>query len=101
MAADNLVRSPARTGVVIGALAAGVSLMFQTAGVGRSNEEPIKKWVDQVIQADAFVFSGSLASAANSSLSPMLPSVGDAIRKVDGVERVVAVRFSARSTRRR
>jgi putative ABC transport system permease protein len=92
LAADNLVRAPARTGVVIGALAAGVSLMFQTAGVGRSNEDPIKKWVDQVIQADAFVFSGSLASA-NSSMTPMRPDVGEAIRKVDGVERVVALHF--------
>ena len=92
LAADNLVRSPARTGVVIGALAAGVSLMIQTAGVGRSNEEPIKKWVEQVIQADAFVFSGSLTSA-NSSLAPMQPAVGEAMQKVDGVERVVGLRF--------
>ena len=74
------------------ALAAGVSLMFQTAGVGRSNEEPIKKWIEQVIQADAFVFSGSLTSA-NSSLTPMQPNVGEAMSQVDGVERVVGLRF--------
>ncbi len=92
LAADNLIRSPARTGVVIGALAAGVALMFQTAGVGRSNEEPIKAWVDQVIQADAFVFSGSLTSA-NSSLSPMRPNVGEVLQKLPGVERVVGLRF--------
>jgi putative ABC transport system permease protein len=92
LAADNLIRSPARTGVVIGALAAGVALMFQTAGVGRSNEEPIKAWVEQVIQADAFVFSGSVSSA-NSSLSPMNPKVGKEIEKVEGVERVVGLRF--------
>jgi putative ABC transport system permease protein len=92
LAADNLIRAPARTGVVIGALAAGVSLMFQTAGVGRSNEVPIKQWVEQVIQADAFVFSESLAKA-NSSTSPMRPEVGAAMAKVDGVERVVGLRF--------
>jgi putative ABC transport system permease protein len=92
LAADNLIRAPARTGVVIGALAAGVSLMFQTAGVGRSNEEPIKKWVEQVIQADSFIFSGSLTSA-NSSLTPMPPAVGAALSKVEGVERVVGLRF--------
>lgn len=92
LAADNLIRSPARTGVVIGALAAGVSLMFQTAGVGRSNEEPIKKWVEQVIQADSFIFSGSITSA-NSSLSPMQPAVGEKLAKLDGVERVVGLRF--------
>ncbi len=92
LAADNLIRSPARTGVVIGALAAGVSLMIQTAGVGRSNEEPIKKWIEQVIQADAFVFSGSLTSA-NSSLAPMRPLVREKIEQVEGVERVVGLRF--------
>ena len=92
LAADNLVRSPARTGVVIGALGAGVALMFQTAGIGRSNEEPITDWIDQVIQADAFVFSGNLSSA-NSSLAPMLPEVGEKIKKLDGVERVVGLRF--------
>ena len=92
LAADNLIRAPARTGVVIGALAAGVALMFQTAGVGRSNEEPIKRWIEQVIQADSFVFSGSLTSA-NSSLSPMQPHVGESLRKVEGVERVVGLRF--------
>jgi len=93
LAADNLIRSPARTGVVIGALAAGVSLMFQTAGVGKSNEVPVKQWIDQVIQADAFVFAGSLTSA-NSSLAPMKPGIGKLIQeKVPEVERVVGLRF--------
>ena len=41
LASDNLIRSPGRTGVVIGALGAGVAVMIQTAGVGRSNEEPV------------------------------------------------------------
>ena len=92
LAADNLIRSPARTGVVIGALAAGVSMMFQTAGVGKSNQVPIREWLDQVLQADAYVFRGNLASA-NSSLSPMEPRVGDELRAVPGVERVVGLRF--------
>lgn len=92
LAADNLIRSPARTGVVIGALASGVALMFQTAGVGRSNEEPITDWIEQVIQADCFVFSGSLTSA-NSSLSPMNPQVGKDLENTKGVERVVGLRF--------
>lgn len=92
LAADNLLRSPGRTGVVIGALAAGVSLMFQTAGVGKSNEVPIREWLSQVIQADAYVFWGNLASA-NSSMTPMDGKVADDIRKIDGVDRVVGLRF--------
>jgi putative ABC transport system permease protein len=93
LAADNLLRAPARTGVVIGALAAGVSLMIQTAGVGRSNEIPVKLWIDQVIQADAFVFWGNLTSA-NSSMTWMDPGVGpEIVKNVPGVERCVGIRF--------
>jgi putative ABC transport system permease protein len=92
LAADNLIRSPARTGVVIGAMAAGVSMMFQTAGVGKSNQIPIREWLDQVLRADAYVFRGNLASA-NSSLTPMEPGVRDELKAIPGVERVVGLRF--------
>jgi putative ABC transport system permease protein len=92
LAADNLIRSPARTGVVIGAMAAGVGLMFQTAGVAKSNRIPISEWLDQVLRADAYVFRGNLASA-NSSLTPMEPGVRDELRAIPGVERVVGLRF--------
>jgi putative ABC transport system permease protein len=93
MAADNLVRSPARTGLVIGALAAGVSLMFQTAGVGKSNEIPIRAWLKQVLCADGFVFWGNLA-AANSSATPVESRVAlDIENNVPGVESVVRLRF--------
>lgn len=92
LAADNLVRSSGRTGVVIGALAAGVSLMFQTAGVGKSNEVPIREWLDQVIRADAFVFRGNLATA-NSSMAPMEPGLRKELANLPNVERVVGLRF--------
>jgi putative ABC transport system permease protein len=92
LAADNLIRSPARTGVVIGALAAGVSLLFQTAGVETSNEVPIRHWIEQVIRADAFVFRGNPVSA-NSSMTPMEPTTADDLRRLPGVERVVGLRF--------
>lgn len=92
LAADNLVRAPGRTGVVVGALAAGVGLMFQTAGVGISNEVPIREWLDRVIRADAFVFWGNLASA-NNSMTPMDPKVRTKLQAVPGVEHVVGLRF--------
>jgi putative ABC transport system permease protein len=93
LAFDNLSRAPGRTGVVIGALGAGVALMFQTAGVGRSNEEPIMSWITQVVQADHFVFSGNMTSA-NSSNSPMSASVAQDLKKLPGVEDVMAIRYS-------
>jgi putative ABC transport system permease protein len=93
LAADNLLRAPARTGVVIGALAGGVALMFQTSGVGRSNEEPIMTWIDQVLQADYYCFWGSLATASN-SVTPMEPRIGREIKEsVPGVEEVVGLRY--------
>jgi putative ABC transport system permease protein len=92
LAADNLIRSPGRTGVVIGALAAGVALMFQTAGVGKSNEVPIREWLEQVIRGDAFIFRGNMVSA-NSSMTPMEPQLREKLEKLPGVERVIGLRF--------
>lgn len=93
LAFDNLSRAPGRTGVVIGALGAGVALMFQTAGVGRSNEEPVVVWIAQVVQADHFVFSGNM-TAANSSNSPMVATVRDDLKALPGVEDVMSIRYA-------
>ncbi|HEX4608692.1 MAG TPA: FtsX-like permease family protein, partial [Urbifossiella sp.] len=93
LAFDNLTRAPGRTGVVVGALGAGVALMVQTAGVGRSNEEPVVEWIAQVVQADHFVFAGTMTSA-NSSNSPMTPAVARDLRALPGVERVMTIRYA-------
>src|SRR5262249_27321638 len=57
LAADNLVRSPGRTGLVIGALAAGVALVVQTAGVIRSNRLSIDEWIEESFGSDLVVTS--------------------------------------------
>jgi putative ABC transport system permease protein len=93
LAFDNLTRAPGRTGVVIGALGAGVAMMFQTAGVGRSNEEPVIAWIKQVVQADHFVFAGNMTSA-NSSNSPMSATVARDLASLPTVERVMSIRYS-------
>jgi putative ABC transport system permease protein len=93
LAFDNLTRAPGRTGVVIGALGAGVAMMFQTAGVGRSNEEPVVDWITQVVQADHFVFSGNMTTA-NSSNSPMADAVARDLAALPAVERVMAIRYA-------
>ncbi|QJW97104.1 ABC transporter permease [Frigoriglobus tundricola] len=93
LAFDNLSRAPGRTGVVIGALGAGVALMFQTAGVGRSNEEPVVAWISQVVQADHFVFSGNM-TAANSSNSPMAAAVARDLKALPGVDGVMSIRYA-------
>jgi len=68
LAADNLVRAPGRTGLVITVLAAGVAIFLQTAGVIRSNEDPILQWVDQTFDADLFIMSGSAIVGSGENL---------------------------------
>ena len=92
LAADNLIRSPGRTGLVIGALAAGVAIMVQTAGVGRSNEEPITRWLGEVIQADMFVSAGSIQEVM-SSQCPVDPSLIRDLSGIQGVEHVCGIRY--------
>ena len=84
---------------VIGALAAGVAVMIQTAGVGRSNEEPVTKWLDEIIQADQFLAAGNITEAIGSQ-APVDPQVMRELRTVEGVGSVAgAVVFAARARR--
>jgi putative ABC transport system permease protein len=92
LAADNLLRAPGRTGVVVGALAAGVALMFQIAGIGKSNEEPVLEWLDRVVSADFIVICGDPKST--SSLLPMQPEVADKLKALPGVEATMPVRYT-------
>lgn len=92
LAADNLMRAPGRTGVVVGALAAGVALMFQTAGIGRSNEEPILDWLNRIVNADAIVVCGNPMESSNMAL-PMDPALGRKLKEVEGVADVMSVRY--------
>jgi putative ABC transport system permease protein len=97
LAADNLARSPGRTGLVIAALAATVALMVQTAGVMKSSEETILNWLDHTIAADLFVTANSPVTKTGSS-QPMRDKMMTDLKsfKVDGkevVRDVVPVRF--------
>lgn len=92
IAADNLIRAPGRTGMVIAALAAGVCLIVETAGIIRSNRETIMTWVDDTISADVIVTSGSPVGSGGQN-TPMEEALGDALRKLPEVEEVTPVRF--------
>ena len=92
IAADNLIRAPGRTGMVIAALAAGVCLIVETAGIIRSNRETIIQWVDDTISADVVVTSGSPVGSGGQN-TPMEESLGDELRKLPEVEEVTPVRF--------
>jgi putative ABC transport system permease protein len=93
LAADNLLRAPGRTGVVVGALSAGVALLVQVAGVGKCNEGPILEWVERAVTADLFVFAGTLANATSSNL-PLSADLGAKLQaEVPGIAGVLPLRY--------
>jgi putative ABC transport system permease protein len=92
LAADNLVRSPGRTGIVVAALAATGALMVQTAGFIRSTEDAVLDWIDHAVAADLFVTSGGSLSSASAAL-PMDEHVATQLRKLPEVESALGVRI--------
>jgi putative ABC transport system permease protein len=92
LAVDNLLRSPGRTGFVAAALAAGVGMSVQIAGVAASNERPVLAWIDQSMTADLFVLGGDTASATSSQMA-IDPNVADDLRRLPDIREVVPVRF--------
>jgi putative ABC transport system permease protein len=58
LAADNLVRSPGRTGLVVAALAATGSLLLTTSGFLHSTEQTMSEWLEEKVGADLFLTGG-------------------------------------------
>lgn len=92
LAADNLVRTPGRTGLVIAALAATAALMVQTSGFLKSTRVGIYDWLEEKIDADLFVTSGSPVSSGGAALT-MPEDFEQKLRKVEGVEAVLPLRM--------
>jgi putative ABC transport system permease protein len=92
LAADNLVRSPGRTGLVIAALAATGGLMVQTAGILKSSRLAVFEWVDEKIAADLFVTSGSSLTSGGAALS-MQETMLERLKEINGVQAILPVRF--------
>lgn len=69
LAADNLVRSPGRTGLVIAALAACVALMAHTAGIIQSNETAVLGWLDRAVTADLIITAGGPISSTGQTMA--------------------------------
>jgi putative ABC transport system permease protein len=92
LAADNLVRAPGRTGLVIAALAAGVALVTQTFGTIVSNRTALRGWVQEAIAADLIVTSGSPVGAGGGQTVSMNESLGKKLRAIPGVEAALPMR---------
>ena len=92
LAADNLLRTPGRTGFVIAALAAGVALMIMQAGFIRSSNHAFLFWLDQSVTADMMVTSGGPLSSSGQTL-PMKETVLDELKEDFAGLRVVPITF--------
>jgi putative ABC transport system permease protein len=92
LAADNLLQSPGRTGMVIGALAAGVSLVMQTAGVIQSNRAALRTWIEGSIAADVIITGGSSLGSGDHG-EPMDQEVSDALAGLAEVEGILPLRL--------
>jgi putative ABC transport system permease protein len=92
LAADNLVRAPGRTGLVIAALAAGVALVTQTYGTIVSNRTALREWIQEYIAADLIVSAGSPVGAGSTQTQTMKEEVAKQIRAIPGIEEALPSR---------
>ncbi|MHB1424484.1 MAG: FtsX-like permease family protein [Gemmataceae bacterium] len=92
LAADNLVRSPGRTGIVIAALAATAALVFGLSSFIHSTKETISSWLDDKVAADLFLTCGGSIDSA-SLTQPMDAHLRDKLTALPEVEAAVGVRF--------
>jgi putative ABC transport system permease protein len=98
LAADNLARSPGRTGLVIAALAAGAALLIHTAGLTLSSEEEVLNWIDDTLRAELFVTCNSGIVNGGSS-QPLRSGLVSQIEALEGVEHVAPVHFDRKDFR--
>jgi putative ABC transport system permease protein len=92
LAADNLARSPGRTGLVVGALAAGVALVLQTAGTTLSTEGTVLTWIEESVTADLFVSADAPVGTGGQN-QPLSDELGRRFAEVPGVAAALPVRF--------
>lgn len=92
LAAENLSRSSGRTGLVVGALAAGVALVLQTAGTTASTEDTVLGWINESITADLFVTADKPVGTGSQNL-PLPGELVQQVRSLPGVAAALPVRL--------
>jgi len=92
LAADNLVRSPGRTGIVIAALAATAALVFGLSAFIHSTKETVYHWLDNKVAADLFVTCGGSIDSA-SLTQPMDAHLHDKLASLPEIDAAVGIRF--------
>jgi putative ABC transport system permease protein len=91
LAADNLVRSPRRATVTVGAILIGFGLVISSATIASSFKGSLDQYLERTVPADVLVTSTT--EILTPSSMPMSPEVESVIRAVPGVEEVQRTRL--------
>ena len=89
LAADSLIQSPRRTSGTITALMLSLALVISLGGLARASYDSLTEWMQIALSPDLFVTTAESITARNFVFPE---SVGEGIRKVDGVQQVQFVR---------
>ncbi len=89
LAADSLIQAPRRTSGTLAALMLSLALVIALAGVARSSYRSLSDWMNIAFDPDLFITTAETISA-KSFVFPA--SLGDGLRRIDGVAKVQSVR---------
>jgi putative ABC transport system permease protein len=89
LAADSLIQGPRRTSGTVAALMLSLALVISLGGLARSSYNSISDWMKIALNPDLFVTTAETITA-RSFVFPA--SLGDELRKIDGIAEVQLVR---------
>ncbi|HWZ30459.1 MAG TPA: FtsX-like permease family protein [Bryobacteraceae bacterium] len=89
LAADSLIQGPRRTSGTVAALMLSLALVISLGGLARSSYDSISDWMRIALNPDLFVTTAETVTA-RSFVFPA--SLGEGLRKIDGVDEVQLVR---------
>ena len=94
LAADSLIQAPRRTSGAVAALMLSLALVITLGGTAKASYANITRWISVALNPDLFV-SASESLTTHTYRFPA--SMGDELRRIDGIDHVQAVR-DARTT---
>ncbi|MEO8098157.1 MAG: FtsX-like permease family protein [Acidobacteriota bacterium] len=89
LAADSLIQAPRRTSGTIAALMLSLALVISLGGLARASYDSLAEWMRVAFNPDLFVTTTESLTARSFTFPA---SLGEALRKLDGVEEVQNVR---------
>jgi putative ABC transport system permease protein len=89
LAADSLIQAPRRTSGTVAALMLSLALVISLGGLARASYDSISDWMRIALNPDLFVTTAETITTRSFVFSP---SLGEGLRRMDGVAEVQFVR---------